>query len=85
MSLTQAVINGSVDLAKRITSTAINDKIRKEEKKEEISAINKHATVDKRTGQGKVRANTATNHGNCFINNEWFATENDQYLLLWRN
>ena len=85
MALTQIGINGAIDISKGITSTVINRKIRKEQEKEESLGINKHSYVDKTTGKGQVRANTATNHGNCFINNEFFATENDQYLLLWRN
>ncbi len=85
LSKSQAMINGGIDIVKGITSTVINDKIRKEQAKEEESGITKHAKVDKVTGKGEVKPNTATNHGNCFINNEFFATENDQYLLLWRN
>ena len=51
---------------------------------EENLAITKHAEVDRESGTGVINE-TKTEKGNCFLNNEWFATENEVIMLLWKN
>ncbi len=51
---------------------------------EEEKGIIKHAEVNRNTGTGKI-ADTLTEKGNCFLNGEWFATENELIMLLWKN
>lgn len=71
----------AVSMGTDIVMDSIADKAQKEE---EENAIIQHAVVDRNTGIGQVQE-TITQHGNCFLQNEWFATENELVLLLWKN
>lgn len=83
--LAGVIRDASIDLASQAVDYAFTEKINAEQKIEEVNAITKHAVVDRDAGSGYVNMETLTQHGNCFINNEWFATENEQTLLLWKN
>ena len=83
--LAGVIRDASIDLASQAVDYAFTEKINAEQKIEEVNAITKHAVVDRDAGSGYVNMETVTQHGNCFINNEWFATENEQTLLLWKN
>jgi hypothetical protein len=52
---------------------------------EEKKGIIKHAEIDRASGTGAVKGDTLTTKGNCFINDEWFASENETILLEWQN
>lgn len=83
--LAGVIRDAALDLASQAVDYAFTEKINAEQKIEEVNAITKHAVVDRDAGSGYVNMETVTQHGNCFINNEWFATENEQTLLLWKN
>ena len=52
---------------------------------EEKKGIIKHAEIDRASGIGAVKGDTLTTKGTCFINDEWFASENETILLEWQN
>ncbi len=83
--LAGVIRDAALDLTSQAVDYAFTEKINAEQKIEEVNAITKHAVVDRDAGSGYVNMETVTQHGNCFINNEWFATENEQTLLLWKN
>ncbi len=72
------------NLASQTTSVIVDNKADKLEMEEEEKDIIKHAEVDRTTGQGQI-AETLSEKGNCFLNGEWFATENEMIMLLWKN
>lgn len=66
-----------------IAGTVMDSAISDMNKEDEEKGIVKHATIDRNAGVGEAN-NTATVRGNCFINGEWFATENETILLEWQ-
>ena len=79
------LVKSSINVVKGVTDIAMTEEINKEKRKEEELALNKHTSIDRSSGKGIVNTNTVTNHGNCYLNGEWFATENEQVYLLWRD
>ena len=73
----------AVGAASMITDVAMDRKIDDEIIKEEKNDIIKYAEVDRDSGQGVVNQ-TLSEKGNCFLNKEWFGTENEMILLLWK-
>ncbi|MBD5405651.1 hypothetical protein HDR59_03835 [bacterium] len=79
-----AVAASAVDLAGGITDYAMQSKIDDITIENEKKGIIKHAEFENRDeGVGQVNS-TATVRGNCFVNDEWFATENEIILLQWK-
>ena len=72
------------NIASQTASVIVDNKADKLEMEEEEKDIIKHAEVDRTTGQGQI-AETLSEKGNCFLNGEWFATENEMIMLLWKN
>ncbi len=73
----------AVGAASMITDEAMDRKIDDEIIKEEKNDIIKYAEVDRDSGQGVVNQ-TLSEKGNCFLNKEWFGTENEMIMLLWK-
>ena len=71
-------------IGSEVTNMAFENSAYKAQAKEEELAIIQHAQVDRASGAGIVNE-TVTERGNCFLNNEWFASENEIVVLLWQN
>ena len=80
LDMTQHVLT----MGSEITDIAFEEAANKAQAKEEELAIVKHGVVDRNFGYGQVNE-TYTQRGNCFLNREWFATENELIMLLWQN
>lgn len=78
------IASSAVEVAGGITGYAMQSKIDEITLDNEKKGITEHATFQNRDeGIGTVN-NTASTRGNCFINDEWLATENEIILLQWQ-
>ncbi|MGN0929509.1 MAG: hypothetical protein ACI4N3_02615 [Alphaproteobacteria bacterium] len=79
-----AIASSAVGAASAITDYAMTEKIDSINIENEKKGIKQHSTFENRDeGVGQVNK-TASNRGNCFVNGEWFATENELILLQWK-
>lgn len=67
----------------QITDIAMTNKADKLQMEEEKKGIIDHAIVDREAGVGEIY-DTLTEKGNCFLNGEWFATENENIIIMWK-
>ncbi len=84
---TQNVLNAAniaTTVAIQATDTTMENIADKAQMQDEKNAIIKYAEVDRASGRGVVNQ-TLSEKGNCFLNKEWFATENEIIMLLWKN
>lgn len=78
------IASSAVDVAGGITGYALQSKIDDITIDNEKKGITNYATFENRDeGIGTVNKTSST-RGNCFINNEWLATENEIILLQWQ-
>lgn len=78
------IASSAVDVAGGITGYALQSKIDDITIDNEKKGVVDYATFQNRDeGIGTVNK-TASARGNCFINNEWLATENEIILLQWQ-
>ena len=77
----------ALNIGSTVADVVWDMEIDKEKVKEEQKALVQYGEVDRYSGQGLVNPDGSTmlEKGNCFINKEWFATENEIILLLWKN
>ena len=72
-----------VQAAAQITDTVMTNKADKMQMEEEEKGIISYAEIDRESGTGTIN-NTLTEKGNCFLNNEWFASENENIIIMWK-
>ena len=80
---TLSMVSAGVGLASQVTDVAMDKAADAEQIKEEKNDIIKYAEVDRASGKGVVNQ-TLSEKGNCFLNKEWFGTENELIMLLWK-
>jgi hypothetical protein len=89
VSTAMSITAQAVSLGASITDVAIEADIEKQRREEEVQDIIKMTTIqDREAGVGFIGdASTGQQstgvRGACFINKEWFATENEMLLLQW--
>ncbi|MCR5506594.1 MAG: hypothetical protein K6F04_01960 [bacterium] len=73
-----------LDITSQTANVVIDEIADRQQMEEEQNAIIKQAEVDRASGYGVVNQ-TLSEKGSCFLNNEWFGTENEIIMLLWKN
>ncbi|MBR1544877.1 MAG: hypothetical protein IJ638_02965 [Alphaproteobacteria bacterium] len=81
---TLTIASTGLNVASQAADTVIEGIADNMQMQEEQDGIVKYAEVDRNSGQGYV-AQTLSEKGNCFLNHEWFASENEIIMLLWKN
>ena len=77
-----------LSVGSKVTDAIVENQIDKEKMKEEEKDIIQKSQIDRNTGAGLVNNGDEPRmleKGNCFLNNEWFASENEIIMLLWKN
>lgn len=84
-SIGMEVTKGITDITSSAIDLGMSNEIAKEKKKEEELGLSSKPILDRNAGIGKVEENRETINGNCFFNGEFFATEEEQTFLLWKD
>lgn len=79
-----SIASSAVSAASAITNYTMTEAIDSINIDNEKKGVIQHSTFENRDeGVGQVNK-TSTARGNCFVNGEWFATENEIILLQWK-
>ncbi len=76
-------VSVGLETASQITDITMTNIADDKQMKEEKLGIIEHASIDRTSGTGQI-TETLTEKGNCYINNEWFASENENVVIMWR-